>query len=219
MKLLLRLTVLIAFLSFSASSNAQSFGLKGGLNMSNIAMSEDGEDFDEDFKYTPGFHFGPMVEIPFSDNFSIEAALLATTKGAQLKEEEMGFDYSMKLFLLYVDVPVLAKVSFGVGPAKVYAAVGPYVGGGIMGKSKYEVSYGGETESETEDIVWGTGEDADLKRLDYGVSAGAGVEFGALQLGVSYGYGLANVSPESEGDVNVNHRVLGLSLGYRFGIK
>jgi len=217
MKLLLRLFVLIAFLSFSASSNAQSFGLKGGLNMANIVMSEDGEDFDEDFKYTPGFHFGPVVEIPFSDNFSIEAALLATTKGAQLSEEEMGFEYSMKLFLLYVDVPVLAKVSFGVGSAKVYAAVGPYVGAGLMGKTKYEASYGGETESETEDIEWG--DDGDLKRLDYGLSAGAGVEFGALQLGVSYGYGLANVSPEEDSEVKVNHRVLGVSLGYRFGGK
>jgi hypothetical protein len=219
MKLLLRLTVLIAFLSFSVSSNAQSFGIKGGFNMSNVAISEDGEDAEEDFKYTPGFHFGPVVDIPLSDNFSIEAGLLATSKGAQMKEEEMGFEYSMKLFLLYVDVPVLAKVSFDAGGAKIYAAVGPYVGGGIMGKSKYEASYGGETESETEDIEWGSGEDADLKRLDYGVSAGAGVQFGSLQLGVSYGYGLANLDPTSDSDFKINNRVLGVSLGYWFGGK
>lgn len=219
MKLLMRLTVLIALLSFSASSYAQNIWLKGGANLANMVIKEGDETLSDELKYNLGLHFGPVLEFPLSDNFSIEAGLLGTLKGTKMEEEEMGFDYSMKLYLLYVDVPVMAKVGFSAGGAKIYAAVGPYVGAGVLGKSKYEVSYGGETESETEDIEWGSDEESDFKRLDYGVSAGAGVEFGPLQVGATYGYGLANISPSGEGDEVVNNRVLSVSLGYRFGGK
>lgn len=48
---------------------------------------------------------------------------------------------------------------------------------------------------EVVDVEWGSDENDDFKRLDYGLSAGVGVEFNAVQVGVSYSIGIADIMP------------------------
>lgn len=220
MKILMKLLIVVVVLTMSAQSFAQTFGVKFGLNLSNMVAKDEDDTFSDDFKYNPGLHLGPTAEFPISDNFSIETGLLATTKGFKMTEEGSGGDYSMNLYLLYVDVPVTAKASFDLGGVRIYAAAGPYVGAGIFGQYRSKITVGGESESDTEAVDWGSDADEDdFKRLDYGVTAGAGIEFGAVQIGASYGYGLANITPDTEGGTVVNNRVLGVSIGLKFGAK
>lgn len=90
---------------------------------------------------------------------------------------------------------------------------------GLSGKSKYEVTDWDETETETEeeDIKWGSDYESDFKRLDFGLTMGAGVEINSIQIGLTYGLGLANISPSTDNGSKINNRVLGLSVGYKFG--
>ena len=225
MKYLVKLfLVVIAFTMATDELFAQNFGLKGGLNLSNMLMKDDDDTYSDDYKMKPGFHVGATAEFPLSEMFSFETGLLLSTKGFQISEEEteMGETYKMegKLNLLYLDIPLTGKAKFDVGGAKIYGVFGPYVGMGLSGKSKYEATYDGETETEEEDIEWGSDEDeSDLKRLDFGLTMGAGVEINSIQIGLSYNFGLANISPYTEGGTKVNNRVLGLSVGYKFGGK
>ena len=76
------------------------------------------------------------------------------------------------------------------------------------------MEYGGD--KETEDVKFGTDND-DLKRLDMGISVGGGVEFESFLIGVSYDYGLMNISPSNEYNTKNKNRVLKFTLGYRFG--
>jgi len=76
----------------------------------------------------------------------------------------------------------------------------------------------GNSETEKEDINWGSDEDEDdLKRFDFGLSLGAGVELDAFQIGLSYGMGLANISPYTGNGMKTNNRVLAITGSYRIG--
>ena len=199
---------------------AQKIGIKAGFNLSNMLIED--EIYSNDFKMKPGFHLGAIVDIPLNDMFSIETGLLLSTKGFKLSEEEteMGetFKYEFKYNLIYLDIPLTAKASFNVGDAKIYGAFGPYIGIGLSGTVKSELSFAGETESDSEIIDWGSDENNDeLKRLDYGLTMGVGVEINSIQIGITYGLGLANISPYVEYDSKINNRVLGISVGYFFG--
>lgn len=46
---------------------------------------------------------------------------------------------------------------------------------------------------------------------------GVGVEINSIQIGITYGLGLANISTYVEYDSKINNRVLGISVGYFFG--
>jgi hypothetical protein len=225
MKYLVKVFMLVVvFTTVTNELFAQNFVLKGGLNLSNMLLKDDSETYSNDFEMNPGFHVGAMAEFPLSEIFSFETGLLLSTKGFKLSEEEtqMGetYKYEQRLNLLYLDVPLTAKVTFDLGGAKIYGVFGPYVGMGLSGKWKYEESFDGETDTEEEEVVWGSDvQKSDFKSLDYGVTAGAGVEINSIQIGLTYGLGLANISPYTDGGNKVNNRVLGLSVGYKFGGK
>lgn len=221
MKNLIKLLILVFAFSAATETIAQTFGVKAGLNLSNMLVKDDDDTYSDDFKMKPGFHVGVTAEFPFSDMVSFETGLLLSTKGYKISEEEsiMGetLKFEGKANLLYIDIPLTAKATFDVGGAKLYGTFGPYLGFGLSGKYKSEVSGGGESETEEEDVKWGSGDDDDLKRLDFGLTIGAGLALNAIEVGVSYNLGLANVSPYSDGGYKENHRVIGVSVAYKFG--
>jgi hypothetical protein len=219
MKNLMKLLVLVIVFSLATETFAQKFWVKGGLNLSDMLVKDDDDTYSDEFKMKPGFHIGASAEFPINEMFSFETGLLLSTKGIKMSEEEDGDKYEAKLNLMYLDIPLNAKASFDIGGAKLYGTFGPYIGLGMHGKSKYEETYDGETETDEENIKWGSDEDDDLKRFDFGLAAGAGVEIKSFQIGLTYALGLANISPDSDGGYKMNNRVLGISVGYKFGGK
>ena len=208
------LVILISLLCFE--SFAQTIGIKGGLNLSNMFMEADGDK--EDLKMNPGFHIGGIVDFQFTDLLSLETGLLLDTKGFKFKEEGSGYSYQEKLNLFYLDIPVVLKVSFDVGSnVKIYGAAGPYIGVGLTGKSKSEYVDQGNEGSDEEKIKWGNSDDDHLKRLDYGLEFSAAVEIKAILIGISYDLGLANAFTSSDYDVKIKNRVIRVSIGFWFG--
>ncbi len=212
--------VVIALTMTTNASFAQNFGVRAGLNLANMLEKDDNETYSDDYKMNPGFHVGATAEFPITEMFSFETGLFLSTKGTKISEEETfwgeTFKIEAEMNLLYIDVPLSGKASFDLGGAKVHGVLGPYIGMGISGKLKYEFSMGGETEKDEQDIEWGSDEDKhDLKRLDFGLALGAGVEINSIQIGLSYGLGLANITP-IDNDFRISNRVLGISLGYNF---
>jgi len=224
MKYLANLLVVVIVCTMTTELFAQNFVVKGGLNLSNMIAKDDEETYSDDFKMRPGFHVGAAVEFPINEMFSFETGLLLSTKGFKMSEEETydgeTYKFEEKINLLYFDIPLTAKATFDLGGAKIYGVFGPYLGMGLSGKEKYEVTIDGETDTEEEDIEWGSDEDEDfLKRLDFGLTMGAGVEISSIQIGLTYGLGLANISSYNDDGTKVNNRVLGISVGYKFGGK
>ena len=224
MKNLIKIFVLVFVLTMTAESFAQSFGVKAGLNLSNMLMKDDDNTYSDDYKMNPGFHFGPTIQFPITEMFSFETGLLLSTKGYKHSEKD-GFagekqKQEGKLNLYYLDIPLTAKASFDMGGVKIYGVFGPYLGMGISGKSKIEITENGETETEEHDVNFGSDEaEDDLKGLDYGLTTGAGIELKSIAIGITYNLGLANISINTGGGFKINNRVLGISVGYKFGGK
>ncbi len=209
--------LIIAF-TMASETAAQTFGIRAGLNLSNMLIKDDHYTSSDHFKMNPGFHLGATAEIPIPNKMiSFETGCLLSAKGYKLSFNEGQFEVKGKLDLLYFDIPLNAKASFDLGGAKIYGVFGPYLGIGLSGKWKSELTYDGDYNLYERDIKWGSDEDRDdLKRFDFGLTAGTGVGINAFNIGLSYGLGLANISPDTEGSTKQKNRLLSVSLGYRF---
>lgn len=216
----MKLLVLVIVFSLATETFAQKFWVKGGMNLADMLIKDDEDNLSDDYKMKPGFHLGATAEMPINEMFSFETGLLLSTKGTKMSEEEDGDKYEGKINLMYLDIPLNAKASFDIGGAKLYGTFGPYIGMGLSGKIKSEVTYNGETETDEETVEWGSDEEEDdLKRLDFGLAVGGGVEIKSFQIGLTYGLGLANISSDTEYGMKISNRVLGISVGYSFGGK
>lgn len=222
MKNLKRLIPVAMVLMMATETFAQSFYARAGFNMANMLMKDNDDTYSDDYKSKAGFQLGATVEFPFSDMFSLETGLGVSTKGFRFEEKEDFFGQTIEIKasnnLVYLDIPIVAKMYFDAGrSARIYGALGPYIGLGIAGKMKAEVTAGGSTDEESEKIKWGSDEEKDdFKPLDLGLLIGAGVEFDAIQVGLSYGLGLANISPYTENGAKAANRVFAITFAYRF---
>lgn len=151
-------------------------GVKGGLNVSNLYVDDVN---DENSRL--GINVGLYGQILSTDFFALQPELLYTTKGS--KNEYDGFvDQDVKFNLNYLEVPVLAVFKLG-EVAEIHAGgYGSYL-------LNANVSYEG-------DIING-GEDLDrdnFKTYDYGLVGGLGLNFGGIQVGTRYNYGLVKLA-------------------------
>lgn len=217
----MKLLISVILFTMTTKSFAQTFQIKYGLNLSKMFAKDDDGTYNDNDKFKPGFHLGATAE--FSKNYiiSFETGLLLSTKGFKVREKGIffgqTFDYKRTVNVYYIDIPLNAKASFKVGAAKIYGVFGPYLGIGLVGKDKRNNNVDGIDHFTVSNIPWGTDKENDyFKRLDFGLIAGAGVEINSTQIGFSYGFGLANISPATEKNYKINNRVLGISIGYKF---
>lgn len=164
-----------------------------------------------------GFNAGLTVELTVKDVFSIDLGCLISTKGYTFKTTDLfsqksGFisESTGSVNFIYLDIPITAKAYFNAGNAKIYGAFGPYIGIGLGGNAESVRNYGGAISSYYTDSVF-----ENLNRLDCGLIAETGIIIHSWQLSLSYGHGLVNISTDN--DSILKNRVLGISLGYRFG--
>ncbi len=136
-----------------------------------------------------GFKFNTNIQ-----NFSIQPELNYIGKGTRLKNGNVKSD----LDLNYLEIPVLAKYSFG----PVYVNAGPSIGLLMDKESKVIKNYGEK-----------------LKKLDFGLQMGAGV---AVPLGIGkvivdarYNLGLSEIGKQT----SIKNRGIMASIGYAIPLK
>ena len=217
-----------------------SYVIKSGFNLSNVLAKDDENTDRTNDKWKSGFHLGITAEFPITETVVFETGLLLSTKGFKfnvtdtLYDEPPGYGYKYgetyqsqgeicdskrSLNLLYLVIPLTAKTYFNVRGIRLFGALGPYVGYGLIGKSKSKNTINGQTESQEIDVNWGSGYNDDVKRLDFGLTACIGMEIRSIQIDLSYNLGLANICADTFNGLKINNRALGLSIGYKFKSK
>ena len=227
MNSLIKLTIITLLISLTSESFAQTFGIKAGLNLSNMVIKDSEVYFPYDYpddkpEMNPGFHLGVTSGFPVSDLFTLETGLLFNTMGyRRITEEPFGSTILVTKEnhnLLYLDIPLTVKIPFSVTGYNFYGSFGSYAGMGITGNIKTIATFGDLVETEKRNLRWGSEAGVDeLRRLDYGLTFGVGMKLSDFQIGLSYILGLANISPESASRSKLSNRVLGISVGYKFG--
>jgi len=210
---------------------SQLFYIQGGVNLANITSTSSGET--EDNKMLTSFNAGLMSRFGLSKTVDLETGLLLSGKGSKAETYfNGGADYvKTKFNPLYVELPlhIVLNVPLQKNTGLFFNA-GPYVAIGIGGKSQSSAKIGpvfSNSESSikfsNDDPFTSEQEDADyskLKRFDYGVNMGAGIDLDKIIIKANYGFGLAKInSTEQDNSSNDRnkYRVLSISLGFPLG--
>jgi long-subunit fatty acid transport protein len=194
------LIVIVTLLGLgNLSAQEVKFGAKVGLNSSNLRG-------DMDFDSKIGFNVGAFAEISLLDKFIFQPELLFSTQGAKFETSDANAAVSIKVN--YLNIPLMLK--YGVTD-KLFLEFGPQLGFLLSGKSKFEVTYGGETDSEEEDIKDSS------KSFDFGLNFGASFDVAEnIMIGARYNLGVSNINDDDRDDDKAQNAVFYLSLGYRF---
>ncbi|EJF09024.1 MULTISPECIES: porin family protein [Pontibacter] len=213
MKIKFLLTLLFAVgMAFTSMAQSVSFGPRVGATFSKISLSDgDGNELEDELKYTPGLQVGVVANFNVSELLSIQPELLFVQKGYKLGDS----DTHIKGTSNYIEVPVLAKITFGSEQVKGFVTGGPTVG--YLASGKMSMKYDGTKASDSYEF-----EDED-NRMELGASFGVGLGYnlgaGALNLDVRYGLGLTSLYEVESGESKSRNRVLGVSVAYLFGGK
>ncbi len=203
------LFVVALFIGINANAqlgiNPLSFGIKGGVNMSNFSGDP------EDTSAKAGWNAGITVDVSLPANFYIASGVELTTKGAKYKQSVViGGDaislVEAKANPMYIQVPVHLGYKIKAFPTtNIVFHGGPYWAYGISGKTKVE--------GQKYDFF---GSDAnEAKRNDFGLGFGAGVEFlGKITAGIGCDFGLLNISRVD--NYTVRNQNAYFSVGYKF---
>lgn len=230
MKLKVALLAIVAMgVTFTSFAQGITFGPRVGVNLaSQKAVGGDDkkarEDFNETVKYNTGLQAGAVINFAVNDLLSFQPELLFAQKGFKVSESERGESFELNRKASYLEVPVLAKFTFGSETLKGFTTMGPYAGYWMGGKetaiiNSLEMS---EKFEMSEKIDF---DEDEYNRLDVGGSFGIGLSYplgaGALNLDVRYNFGLSDVNKYDgggrDGDPKFSNRVFGISLAYMFG--
>jgi len=194
--------VLCTFLCTAGTAMAQPavFGVKAGINLATVTF--DPEPDEDVLDRRTGFVGGLFVVVPASDRLGFQGEVLFSQKGAS--EDGGAGDLSLD----YLEVPLLLRVGTA-SPLETsfHAFAGPSIGLRLRARVTTE-TFDGETEDE--DIA------DDVKGFDFGVVAGAGVNFGRFTLDGRYTWGLNNLNSLEDDEMKLRNRVFSIMAGVRF---
>lgn len=221
---------LLALVLLSGSAMAQSFEVKGGVNVANVSVTDNGNV--DDAKQLTSFNVGVVGVFPLGTKVvSIQPGVFYTGKGSELTAgNTSSTTYSVAKFNpRYIEVPVNLVFTLPLGDKNgVFLGAGPYAAMGVGGKSTVDGQLAGVSFHSEKSIKFSnddpttSGEEGAgygiLRRFDYGLNGIAGIEVQKAIFSVGYGLGLAKLQSGSNSSANQNnkHRVWNFSVGYRF---
>lgn len=132
------LMLLFAAVALSLPSQAQvKFGLKGGLNLTNLSLSES---IGNNLKSKEGFHIGPTVKIGLPvPGLSVDASALYDQRSAKVSVTRgvSGAEVESTLKSQSLQVPINIRYAVGLGSvANLFAFAGPQFGFNLGDKNK-----------------------------------------------------------------------------------
>jgi len=196
---------------------AQEISIRGGFNLSQMPMKVNGIDITDYPKLKPGFHFGPTFNLSLNTILSLETGILYSTKGMTSKHT-MKSDGSLKLLrinLTYLESPLNLKVKILSRNLTFVGIGGGYFAPALFGKFVENLDLN-NAPSVKNKVNWEEGQSYAIKRIDYGVNIGFETIFSDFKIGISYMFGLANLSYNHVAGFNRN---LEIYLSYQLWSK
>ena len=184
-KIILFLTMIISTAaSFAQDGSPVRFGVKGGINFSNMYT----KDVDKE-NLLLGYHVGAFLKVPLNNRFAVQPELTYSIKGSELTYDNSFVSGKAKFQLDYIDLDVLAVFNI---TDNVNFHVGPYFG--FLSNVRIENDSDNGTSYDFENEL----DKNDFETTDLGLVIGAGLDFGRISAGARYNYGLKEVGKERD---------------------
>lgn len=207
MKRLLSVLIICAVaLSASYTSNAQiKFGIKGGLNLTNLSGSAV-KDVKNIFSTYTGFHGGLALNIGLPLGFAIQPEVLYSQNGVKINPEILGQvgavgAVSASIASGAIQVPIGIQWGIELGPVRPFVQAVPYISFPVAHMVKAKVAGQDINVEEWNDM---------FKSFDYGAGLGIGVDVWKIQVSAKYNWSFGSyVKSDTE---QVNNLLEDLSL-------
>ena len=174
----LLLLIFIQLSCFGQEEKKIQFGIKGGINLSNLYTSDASRS-----DMIAGFNLGVFDKLPVTGTLAIQPEFYVTTKGASVTYNNLFIDGTAKFNLTYIEVPLLCVVSV---THLLNVQFGPYIGYLVDGKVKNVANVSLFNFEQNMNVN-------DYNRIDAGAVFGAGLDVGAITMGARYNLGLTKV--------------------------
>jgi hypothetical protein len=199
-------------------------GGHGGVTLSNVSFYPHikeqllmGTQFGLSFRYAEERHVGFLVEVNFDQ------------RGWKENFEEYNNQFNYYHRTNYIELPVMTHIFFGSRKVKGFINLGPQIGYMLSDKieSNFDYKNPSKITSFPSENRYTEQMGLDItKRFDYGITAGAGIEFvikkrHSVMLEARYYYGLGNIFPSAKKDFFSASRgsSIAVSMGYMFRLK
>ena len=193
----------ILLFSFFCTTAFGQFGIKAGVNFSNITTNDDDI---EDLKAKIGFQAGAMLKLNLTEKFAIQPEALFVRKGSNYKY--LGADVSSNLD--YLDIPVLVVLQPFDIPLQIQ--FGPQFSYLLGTNVKYENGVFGV--EETYEV-----EREDFEDYDLGYAIGLGMNFGNSVLDIRFTQGLKEYEKGTQiGNITIEPSSKHFNIQASFGI-
>ena len=208
------------------------FGVKVGSTISNFLLSNGGPN---QFSTTSlgSLFVGGIVDIPiyrtidqlFTKTFevSLQPGLMLIPKGGDVNVTNASSNplVSTKLTPIYIEVPVNIVAKFHMGPptGMLLVGAGPYVSFGIAGAYKQTYPTGSTTANTNQAIAYGSYNNGDINRLDFGLDFLVGYQLGNFSINGGYDLGLSSIQStylESAQITSIKNSTFTIGFGYFF---
>jgi len=189
-KLLLPVCLLFAGV-ITAKAQGAAVGLRAGLNLANQSISASGVSVSPDMRVS--FLAGIYAKIMVTGKVGVQPELFYSLMGAKWPDQGFGAE---TIKTDYLTLPVFFRYNV---TDNFHLLVGPQFG--IL------MSANGTDNSGTQDIK------DQLKSSDFSGVVGAGLDFGPLNAGLRYNFGLSNIN--NSGGSTVKNNVFQIVAGFK----
>ncbi|MBX2877398.1 MAG: PorT family protein [Saprospiraceae bacterium] len=210
---ILRFSVLVGAFLICTSMQAQwLLGLKSGIAKSwedyGDVTTPDGASI-----HINGFQLSAMAYYKISSNFWVGAEPGWVERGAACEPGFIIFNEDTKLFLNYLEVPVMAATQLPIYKQQIFLRAKAGFGAAYIASAFREIQDLNNVEPTTRNRLTFDGEGA-MNRWDYGLHGGLALSYAIRQheilLDGNYYYGL----PDVDAFVTSRNRTLNVSIGY-----
>jgi hypothetical protein len=221
------LSVCLIMLVVNISQLSAQIGIKGGLNVSDIAFLDEGQspylgyevDFLEHNLPAAGFQIGVFGEFPIFKRLEFQPELLIIKQGLNYSKNYIYDDITYKVRIYYLDVPALLKYNLS-KKARWHPALltGPYASLKLKGTRITKI----DSKLEKTPI-------SNLRHIDFGITAGifSGFDLSKGQITIDFrcSYSLFNMMDRIDGYIPsyygtrkeyARNVCMSLTVGYKF---
>jgi hypothetical protein len=175
----------LILISTSAYGQMSRFGLKGGLNLSNMTV-----DNSSDKTLKAGFHVGTFGKFEITDVFAIQPEFLYSTKGFTNTYDNILAEGEAKFNLNYLEIPI--NVVYNLSEDFAFQ-LGPYIGFLTNANVNTSTEILNFFQIDSSDDL-----DTDnFNRLDFGLTAGLSFNLDQIIFGFNYNMGLTKVAKDN----------------------
>ncbi len=196
------ITIIFAGL-LTLNLSAQQFGVKAGLDLTNLNLSS--TDTSVTFDMGTGYSAGAFAILELSDVLQLKPELLYSHRTSSSSSNIFGIPFVVTMNYDYIEVPI--NLGYMVSDRMTINA-GPYLGLLLSANGVAEVL------GQTEEIDM----KEDSNSMDYGMNIGVSYNINeSMIINAGYTLGLSNILDDSDSGDSLKWSAIKISFGYIFG--